>query len=550
VAVMTGGQALARALIQEGVTTIFGLPGIQLDWAFDALYEARETIRVIHTRHEQATSYMADGFARTTGRVGVCLVVPGPGLLNAAAGLATAYACSSRVLCLTGQISSDLIGLGRGVLHEIPEQLRLAGSFTRWAARATSPNEIPRLVHEAMRQLHTGRPRPVLIEIPPDVLQATASVDLGAPAATTPAPVDPEVIDRAARLLGTATSPLILAGGGVLAAGAWEELRLLAELLEAPVVMTSSGRGALSDRHYLAQSPHAWPRLARTADALLAVGTRFTISTDPLPPDTRTHAIIRLDIDPAEFRRAVTPAVAIAGDARVGLTQLIQRIPRYNRSRASRREELLSLKGAVAADLERVQPQAALAMAIRAELPDSGILVNESTQVGYWANLGFPVYAPRTFLTSGYQGTLGYGFPTALGARAGNPDRPVVSINGDGGFLYNVQELSTMVRHGLAVVAVVFDDGAYGNVRRIQQQEFGGRLIASDLQNPDFVRLAEAFGIRGVRAEGPEGLRRALREALRAGEPALIAVPVGEMPRLRDVLAGRQTAPTAGPPRA
>src|SRR5579884_3130250 len=183
---MTGGQALVQSLKREGIGTVFGLPGVQLDWAFDALYEERESIRVFHTRHEQATAYMADGFARTTGGVGMCLVVPGPGLLNASAGLATAYACSSPVLCVTGQINSDLIGVGRGVLHEIPEQLRLASSFTKWAARASSPGEIPRLIREAFRQLRTGRARPVVIEIPPDVLQTTAPVQL-----LDPAPIEP-----------------------------------------------------------------------------------------------------------------------------------------------------------------------------------------------------------------------------------------------------------------------------------------------------------------------------------------------------------------------
>src|SRR5581483_9904003 len=181
---MTGGEALVESLAVEGVNTIFGLPGVQLDGAFDALWGAQDAIRVLHTRHEQATAYMADGYAPTTGRIGTCLVVPGPGLLNASAGLATAYACSSPVLCLTGQINSDLIGVGRGVLHEIPEQLRLAGSFSKWAARAMRPSEIPRLVREAFRQLRTGRPRPVVLEIPPDVLQTSADVELLEPAST------------------------------------------------------------------------------------------------------------------------------------------------------------------------------------------------------------------------------------------------------------------------------------------------------------------------------------------------------------------------------
>lgn len=540
---MTGGRALVQSLKREGIETVFGLPGVQLDWAFDALYAEREAIRVLHTRHEQATAYMADGYARTTGRVGTCLVVPGPGLLNAGAGLATAYACSSPVLCLTGQINSDLIGVGRGVLHEVPEQLRLAGSFSKWSARATHPAEIPRLVGEAFRQLRIGRPRPVVLEIPPDVLQATAEVRPHEPVVVEPSAGDPELLERAAIALGHAARPLIFAGGGVLRAGATDELRELAEMLQAPVLTSNNGRGALSDRHALAQSSVVMPELVAAADVVLAVGTRFVQPTNANWPAESGRTYIQLDVDPSEIGRNLAPTIGIAVDAKRGLAALIDRVARHNRARPSREAELRALKQKTEAELDAVQPQAALAKAIRAELPDDGILVSESTQVGYWSTAGFPVYQPRTFITSGYQGTLGYGFATALGAQVGNPDKKVVSINGDGGFMYNVQELSTMVRHKINVVAIVFDDGAYGNVRRIQRQQFDGHTIASDLLNPDFVKLADSFGVRSVRADGPAELRAAVREALRANEPALIAVPVGEMPSWSAALRARQAAP-------
>lgn len=540
---MTGGQALVQSLKREGIDVVFGLPGVQLDWAFDALYEERDAIRVVHTRHEQATAYMADGYARTTGRVGVCLVVPGPGLLNASAGLATAYACSSPVLCVTGQINSDLIGLGRGVLHEIPEQLRLAASLSKWVARAMLPTEIPRLVREAFRQLRTGRPRPVVLEIPPDVLQSSAEVELLEPVPTSRQVADPEQLERAAVALGRSRSPLIFAGGGVLSSGAWDELRQLAEMLEAPVIMSNNARGAISDRDYLAQSSISMPTLVSQADVVFAVGTRFVQVVNPLWPTDTGRTYIQLDVDPAEIGRNLKPSIGIVGDARLGLAALTERVAQHNRARPSRRDELLAVKEKARAELAAIQPQAALAQAIRSELPDDGILVSESTQVGYWSTVGFPVYHPRTFITSGYQGTLGYGFATALGVKIGNPDRPVVSINGDGGFMYNVQELSTIARHKIAVVAVVFDDGAYGNVRRIQRQQFEGHTIASDLLNPDFLKLADSFGIRGIRADGPDQLRSAVREALRAGEPALIAVPVGEMPSMWHLLRGRQATP-------
>ena len=298
---LTGGQALVQSLKREGVSTIFGLPGIQLDWAFDALYEEQDNIRVVHTRHEQATAYMADGFARTTGQIGTCLVVPGPGLLNATAALSTAYACSSPVLCVTGQIQSDLIGVGRGVLHEIPEQLRMIGSVTKWAARAMQPSEIPGVVREAFRQLRSGRPRPVEIEVPPDILAASADVTLLDPALVRPLPADPDLLERAARAVGQAAKPLIFAGGGVVSGAAWEELRILAQLLEAPVIMSRNGRGAISDRSYYAANTISMPDLVAGSDVILAVGTRFDQTTNSLWPSGGQQTIVQLDVDPSEI---------------------------------------------------------------------------------------------------------------------------------------------------------------------------------------------------------------------------------------------------------
>lgn len=539
--VLTGGQALVAQLLREGVEVVFGLPGVQLDWAFDALYEARDHIRVIHTRHEQATSYMADGYARSTGKLGVCLVVPGPGVLNAMAGLATAYACNSRVLCLTGQIPSDQIDKGHGLLHEIPHQLEALRSVTKWAARALRPEAVPSLVHEACVQLKSGRPRPVALEIPPDVLQKTAEVELLPPARPELPEPDSELVEEAARLLGQAQHPLIFAGGGVLVAEAWDELRALAELLEAPVVLTMDGKGALDDRHDLAQNMVAARELTPQADVILVVGTRFL---QPATSDwgPRQQAVIQLDIDPEEIGRNYPPTIGIVADAKRGLAALLNRLPLYNRRRESRRAELRALKERIFDLLWEVQPQASYAMALREALPEEGILVSESTQVGYWTWNAFPVYRPRTFLTSGYQGTLGFGFATALGAKVGHPDRPVLSLNGDGGFFYNLPELATMVQHRLDVITVVFNDNAYGNVRRIQKERFGGRFIASDLYNPDFVLLAQSFGIEGVRVGTPEALRDVVQDAVRDPRPILIEVPVGEMPSIWGiVMAGRRS---------
>ncbi len=534
---MTGGQALVAALINEGIDTIFALPGVQLDGAFDALYDEQARIRVVHTRHEQATAYMADGYARSTGRIGTCLVVPGPGLLNAAAGLSTAYACNSPVLCVTGQIQSDLIEFGRGMLHEIPNQLTMVRSVTKHAARAMTPGEIPALVQHAITELWSGRVRPVEIEVPPDTLLSRAEIELleAAPGRKRPAG-DPEAIEKAAKLLGGAKNPLIFAGGGVIGSEAWNELLVLAELLQAPVVMSSNGKGAISDRHYLAQSSVGGRELVKGADAIFAVGTRFV---DPATAKWKIEpgrTVIQMDIDPEEVGRNYEITLGIVADAKAGLAALAERVGSHSGRRPSREKELTEFKDGVTAKINSIQPQTDLAMAIRNALPDEGIVVSEMTQIGYWSNLGYPVYQPRTFFTPGYQGTLGYGFPTALGVKVGNPSTPVVSVNGDGGFGFALNELSTMARHGINAVVVVFNDNAYGNVRRIQQDQFGGRLIASDLLNPDLLKLADAFGITGRRAEGATALKSAIEDAVKADEPTLIEVPVEVMPNPWSVL--------------
>jgi len=537
---LTGGQALVASLIANGVDTLFALPGVQLDGAFDALYAERNAIRVVHPRHEQAAAYMADGYARTSGKVGACMVVPGPGLLNATAALSTAYACNSPVLCVTGQIQSDLIEFGRGLLHEIPNQLGMIGSVTKHAERAITPPEIPGLVQRAFSEVRRGRQRPVEIEIPPDTLFATADVELLPPAHLPERPAgDPEALEQAAHLLGNARRPLIWSGGGVLRSAAWDELRRLSALLQAPVVMTANGKGALSDRDPLAQNILGGIELLPEADVIFAVGTRFVDPATAKWGVSRNHTIIQMDIDPAEIARNTPVSVGIEADAKAGLAALVHLMERDGRSQPSRSAELEELKHSIAERARAVGPQAEYALAIRQALPDDGIFVSEMTQVGYWSNFAFPVYEPRTYVTPGYQGTLGYGFPTSLGAKVAHPNRTVVSINGDGGFGFCLNELATMALHQIAAIAIVFTDDAFGNVRRIQQEQFGGRTIASDLLNPDFLKLAEAFGVVGRLADTPEKLRMAIEESVRADEPTLIAVPIGQVPNPWTVLGVR-----------
>ena len=526
---ITGGKALVEMLRRHEVDTIFALPGVQNDALFVAFYDAGEALRVIHTRHEQGAAYMAFGYARASGKVGTYAVVPGPGLLNTTAALSTAFATNAPVLCISGQVPSDLIGRGFGRLHEIPDQLGILQTLTKWAARIDHPTQTGKVVNEAFRQLRDGRPRPVGIEMPLDVMALETEVALpsadGLPPITMP---DPELIDKAAALLAEAKKPLLFVGGGAVAAS--EEVLAIAEMLEAPVVSSTGGKGIVSDRHYLAQSALAGHELWRETDIVLAVGTRLHQPQVRWGVDNDLK-VIRIDIDPVEITRILRPALGIVADAKPALAALYRALERRRSSRRSRKDELEALKARTLARLaDRLGPQSEYLQAIRAELPDDGIYVEDLTQVGYVGRVAFPIYHPRTYIHSGYQGTLGFGFATALGAKIGRPDLPVVSISGDGGFMYNVQELSTAVKHGIDIVAIVFADGAYGNVRRMQKEDYGNRLIGVDLHNPHFPKMAESFGAAGVRTTTPEGLRRELAAALKRRGSTLIEVAVGEMP--------------------
>ena len=520
----TGAEILVTSLAAAGVDTIFGLPGLQLDYIFDALYDRQDAIRVIHTRHEQATAYMAFGYAQASGRVGTCLVVPGPGVLNATAALSTAYACNAPVLCITGQIPSAHIGGGLGFLHEIPDQTGLLASVSKWQGLVKSPADAANVVQAAFRELNSGRRRPVVIEIPPDIAAARSpEIPAGPPAAPIPPPQpDPYALAHAAALLGRARNPAIFVGSGVF--GAESELRALAEMLQAPVIMSEHGLGALDIRHPLAQTMQVGNDLWPGIDVALAVGTRFFHPIVEWGRDDDVR-LIRIDIDPEQSVAARRPDVHIVADARAALAELLERVPVANRRRESRETELAQIKAQKEEALGRIYTKV-----IRDALPEDGIVCFDVTQLHFYSWWGYPVYQPRTVIQPGYQGTLGYGYPTALGAKVALPDRPVIYVGGDGGFMFNCQELSTAMHFGIAVVAIVFNDHAYGNVRRIQREMFGGRLISSDLYNPDFAKFVDSFGMDYWKADSPETLAPALDAALATGKPAFIEVKIEGFP--------------------
>jgi acetolactate synthase-1/2/3 large subunit len=523
----TGGDLLAESLIEQGVSQIFGIPGVQLDGAADALYSRADRIAFTCARNEQATTYMADGYARSTGDVGVAMVVPGPGVLNALSGMATAYSANSPVLLLAGQIDSKAIGKGLGALHEIPDQTGMLERITKWTGTARSAAEVPGLVAEAFTQLRSGRPRPVALEVPPDVLSATA--DALIPGRVAPAPLIPAAsdIDAAARMLAAAKRPMIVVGGGVIAANASAELLALAEALEAPVLMGENGRGAIDARHRLAFDALALRAFRGDADLVLAVGTRF-VSTFGTQVNTNGAPVILLNAEEADLHGPREAAVRIHADAALGLAAIANQIGRP--AREGRGTEFAAVRVWLEEQFADLAPQREYLGAIRGALPDDGVFVSEFTQVGYAASALYPAYQPRTYIGPGYQGTLGYGFATALGVKAADPNRAVVSVNGDGGFSWTLQELSTAKRYGIGLVTIVFHDGFYGNVRRIQKNRYDARYFASDLTNPDYQQLAGAFGIASARAFNPAQLAGVLAEAIPANEPILIEVPVGEFP--------------------
>ena len=529
---MTGGEAFAKSLYREGVRVIFGLPGVQLYGLLDGL--AKEPgIRFINTRHEQATTYMADGYARAGGDIGTALVVPGPGLQNASAGIGTAYSASSPVLVLAGQVERDLIGVERGMLHEIKGQMDTIKPVTKHQRLVLEAEDIPEAVHEAMEQLKTGRPRPVEIEIPPETLYDVADIELLEEGKYERPGGNPESIKNGADLIASADNPLFWAGGGVISAEASSELTAIAEFLQAPVITTGEGRGAISDRSHLSIGSFRFKNdtfFENRIDAhalIIAVGTRMAY-----PEFLKGQKILQIDIDEEEIGRNYTNTEGILGDAKKRLGSLLEALQTRMEARDSRREELSKIKEERFNPSTVIEPQNSYVEAIRRAMPDDGILISGMTQIGYYSRNKYEVYEPRTYLTSSYYGNLGFAYPTALGAKVARPDKPVVAVSGDGGFMFNVQELSTAVHHNINAIVVVFNDNAFGNVMRDQVNMFDGREYGAIVHNPDFMKLADAFGARGVRIEDgdPESLEKELSSSINIKAPTLIEVPVGEMP--------------------
>jgi acetolactate synthase-1/2/3 large subunit len=522
---LTGGEAIVSGLVAHGVDTVFGLPGAQVYGLFDAFQQAQ--LKVIGARHEQACGYMAFGYARSSGRPGVFSVVPGPGVLNASAALLTAFGCNEPVLCVTGQVPTAFLGRGRGHLHEMPDQLATLRTYVKWADRIEYPGNAPTVVARAFQEMLSGRHGPASVEMPWDVFTQRADTAPAKVLAPLPAPQpDPDLVKQAAALIKASKAPMIFVGSGAIEAR--DEILELAEMIDAPVVAFRSGRGIVSNAHELGLTMAAAYKLWPTTDLMIAIGTRAELPASGFrwPYQPKGLKSVRIDIDPAEMRR-LTSDTAIVSDAMAGTADLVAAVRKAGCGKtAGRRAAIREATATAQHEIQRIQPQMAYLNILREVLPANAIVTDELSQVGFASWYGFPIYEPRTFITSGYQGTLGSGFPTALGAKVANPDRPVVAITGDGGFMFGVQELATAVQFNIGVVTLVFNNNAYGNVRRDQRERFDGRVVASDLVNPDFVKLAESFGVGAARVTSPDHFKPALEKALSHGGPYLVSVEV------------------------
>jgi acetolactate synthase-1/2/3 large subunit len=548
---MSGGKALVEALNVHGVDTVFGVLGSTLLPAYDALCD-RSDIRLIAPRGEDGAVHMADAYARVTGKVGVAMITVGAGAIASLSAMGEAYAESWPVLNIVTQVPTPYLGKAKGVYHECPRQLEMFAPVTGWAHQVQSVAEIPEAVREAFRRMRSGRPRPVALEIPADLLRNEDDVEIRPPAELERMSLDEAGIARAADMLAAAQRPLLWAGGGVVHADAGTELQALAELLQAPILGTNGSRGIVPEDHplmlgnVLTMASTVETKILETADVMLALGTRFseratrTRRKDAEADVTGRSAkgwtirlpkkLIHVDIDSSEFGMNVTPQLAIQGDARdvlIRLTEILR--AKSSQPRASRVEEIVEVKRLARRELrERVPAEMEMMDAIRDVLPKDTIVAAQSI-VGHWARYVLEMYQPRSFLFANTFGSMGFSFHAAIGAKIACPDRPVVAFCGDGGFMFGAGELATIAHYRLNMPIVVFNNGGYKILNNTQRRRFG-RTIGTELTNPDFVKLGDAYGFRSCRANGTAELTRALEDALAADTATMIEVPIEFVP--------------------
>ena len=534
-AARTGGEWVAQALAAEGTRHVFGIPGVHNLAIYDALLAPPAGIAHVLARHEQGAGFMADGYARSSGRPGVIVATTGPGATNVLTPLVESFAGSQPILALISDIPAALIGRDLGALHEVPNQIDCFRPVSRRAATIERAEDFAAAVQEAFALFRSARPGPVVLSLPTDQLGARVASRINDPTGRPPA-CDPRLIDEAAARLARARRPVVVAGGGTVSAGATAELQALARRLGAPVITTVMGRGAIPETDPLwagvLSNKYASQPLLEAADVVLAVGCRFAHrSTQGLLLNLRftpEQALIHLDIDPAVLGKLFAPAIGIAGDARDGTAGLLAALPSAGPAAPWASGRLAELR---AARSPRWVPEVGrLIDLLRAALPADAIAVNDQTGLNYWMEWHYPVLAPRTFLYPVGSATLGYAVPAAIGAKIAHPDRAVVAVVGDGGFMFSVNELATAVKYKLGIVFLVLNDERYGAIKYLQEAMFAGRWGETELANPDFVALARAFGAAGCRVDGIEALGRELDRALVRPGPTVIELPMAVAP--------------------
>jgi len=522
---LTGGQAVVRSLINAGIKQLYGLPGVQNDWLYNALYDYQNEIKVIHTRHEQGAGYMALGHYLATGDRSVYNIVPGPGFLNSCGALSTIWGLNAKTMCLVGQIPQKVQGKGYGVLHEIPDQMGILKSLTKWASKVGSPSHAPKIMAEAFSQLESGRPRPVGVEVSMDVLSSSENVGFDDFKIKSQMPsINEEDIERAIELIKGAKNPLVFVAGGAMHAS--QEVLEFVEHLQAPVFAYRTGKGIVPSSHYLSYPVPAAHMLWKDCDLCIAIGSHARM---PLMKWGKGEELnfLSINVDADVHDRMHKTTVKITADAKQALTLINARMLDEVDRKDSKESEMISFAKAWSEQTAYLEPQSSYLNLIRDELPEDGIFVDELTQVGFASRIAWNTDMSRTYLCTGHMGTLGWGFQTALGAKAARPDATVISVAGDGGFMFGVQELATAVQHKLGVIVLLFNNNLFGNVRSMQEQLYDNRIIATDLHNPDFVKMAHAFGANSTRVNEMDGLRKAIRDAKGESLPTVIEIPVG-----------------------
>lgn len=525
----TGAQLVIEALEAHGVDTVFGIPGVHTLALYDALRDS--SIRHVLARHEQGVGFMADGYARATGKPGVAMVITGPGVTNIATAVGEAYTDSVPLLVISSNVERPYLDDMRGNLHDLKDQMAVMKAVTKWNARVDDANETPALMAEAFQRLASGRPLPVHVEFPLDVLDQKADADPTPrePFIVVPEPSD-EKIERAAEILASANRPLIYAGGGAVSSGAAESVRELAELLHAPVLTSIMGKGSIPEDHPLSlgalwSAGNEVDAYLQQADCVLVIGSKLGAQATQMFQMRLPERLIRIDIDPREMHLNAQPSVPLLGDAALVSARLVDRLRDLDRSGVDQTAEAQRLRRSAEAGAWFAERRGHID-ALRRAIPRDGILVNDMTMMSYVACEIYPVYEPRTFFFPSGFGTLGYALPAAIGAKIGRPEAAVVAVVGDGGFQYTMGDLGCAVQERLGLPIVIFDDSTYSAVKHAQKTERGGRYLAVDLVNPDYVRLAGAYGIPGVRAESPDELESEVRAAFERDSPTIIVVPI------------------------